>query len=245
MPPSLMAAVSAPPVAALSPPPPGVVDPAAEERVTPRRPPEGRLQPAGVEWPLDIAGEEKTHRIARAAVPQQELLKRGERAGRGHGAGEACRGEGSRKPRPYRQPGGGGSARSIGSRGLGLRPARVNPDNSPRLRERFGGFLDSQRPLSILVFPRLIRDRASWPPSTAPRRGCRPVDQEVPSPVVRGFKATVYGQASVAGDGCFSPFRPARSPRNRWSWPGVGVDPTDGLLADEHPDPRTDLIDPF
>ena len=153
-------------------PPPGVVDPAAEERVTPRRPPEGRLQPAGVEWPLDIAGEEKTHRIARAAVPQQELLKRGERAGRGHGAGEACRGEGSRKPRPYRQPGGGGSARSIGSRGLGLRPARVNPDNSPRLRERFGGFLDSQRPLSILVFPRLIRDRASWPPSTAPRRGC-------------------------------------------------------------------------
>jgi len=24
-----------------------------------------------------------------------------------------------------------------------------------------------------------------------------------------------------------------------------GVDPTDGLLADELPDPRTDLIDPF
>ena len=119
--------------------PPGVADPAAEEWMAPCRPPEGRLQPAGVEWPLHVAGEEKTDRIPRAAVPQQELLKRGERAGGGHGHGAggacrrggACRGEGGRKSPPgRRQPLGGGSVRSISSRGLGLSPARVNPVNS-------------------------------------------------------------------------------------------------------------------
>lgn len=54
----------------------------------------------------------------------------------------------------------------------------------------------------------------------------------------------VKGCASVAVMGGFPPDRPAGYPSNRGSRAGAGVDPTDGLLADEHP-ARTDLIDPF
>jgi len=45
--------------------------------------------------------------------------------------------------------------------------------------------------------------------------------------------------------GGLPPVRRLDARNHRGSQSGGGVDPTDGLLADEHPDPRTDLIDPF
>lgn len=43
------------------------------------------LKAGDVEWPLDLAEEEKTHREPRSLIPEEELLEGGERTGRGHG----------------------------------------------------------------------------------------------------------------------------------------------------------------
>jgi hypothetical protein len=55
----------------------------------------------------------------------------------------------------------------------------------------------------------------------------------------------VKGCASVAGDGRYFARPVGWMPEQSGILGGGGVDPTDGLLADEHPDPRTDLIDSF